>query len=480
MAFNTLEYLRDGKVDFVYHQTPYDREHLIGSIRHAPNRVEIINGFLDKLKDDLPSYCFHIIYDIKEFAKEAYELLDVTILSPSMLKDIFYNSTYGKELLKDHLDYFLTKENDDLYLEIIAEYAIKTNDQELLHRLSRHRNLHIRYLFMCYLITDHPELLKIIYDDIAKYTTEYTYEEYEQLTLIPELMNPEDISSLAVKLLEADQQEEYDKLKQYIVKEYKQNYLASKLLRSDPFRKSHHVAEKQAAFKKDAEILFKTSKDYRYEIYRYHSNLISKQLIEEFAEKIKYFARDEINFDLNGVYLVGLGDLLEKWIQKYLALSKRKDYEYLGSGTTCACYRIGDYAFKLVKTKWSYEDVICPNLYLIAKNYEEIYIRDRNGVVRGGIEVQKYLSRTTDGIDMKYFGYFDNALEKLGYRRTDTLTHGVCGENTMLLDTFMDADCPDPRRLPVWFKQYPIVLIDRDRIYPKDKTYIKQLTNSNY
>jgi len=38
-----------------------------------------------------------------------------------------------------------------------------------------------------------------------------------------------------------------------------------------------------------------------------------------------------------------------------------------------------------------------------------------------------------------------------------------------------DADCPDPRRLPVWFKQYPIVLIDRDRIYPKDKSYIKSV-----
>ena len=45
----------------------------------------------------------------------------------------------------------------------------------------------------------------------------------------------------------------------------------------------------------------------------------------------------------------------------------------------------------------------------------------------------------------------------------------------MLLDTYRDADCPNPEKVPVWFRQYPLVLIDRDRIYPKDKIYIKQL-----
>ena len=45
MAFNTLEYLRDGKVDFVFFFFSYDYEHLIENVRKAPNRIEIINGF---------------------------------------------------------------------------------------------------------------------------------------------------------------------------------------------------------------------------------------------------------------------------------------------------------------------------------------------------------------------------------------------------------------------------------------------------
>ena len=87
MAFNTLDYLRDGKVDFVFRCTPYDYEHLIKNVRKAPNRIEIINGFLSKLKKELPSFCFAIIYDIPEFAEEAYKLLDMKKVTPEMLKD---------------------------------------------------------------------------------------------------------------------------------------------------------------------------------------------------------------------------------------------------------------------------------------------------------------------------------------------------------------------------------------------------------
>ena len=82
MAFNTLEYLRDGKVDFVFQCTPNDYEHLIENVRKAPNRIAIIHGFLSKLKVDLPSFCFSVIYDIPEFADEAYELLDIKNVTP--------------------------------------------------------------------------------------------------------------------------------------------------------------------------------------------------------------------------------------------------------------------------------------------------------------------------------------------------------------------------------------------------------------
>ncbi|MBR3211142.1 MAG: hypothetical protein IKF71_04325 [Bacilli bacterium] len=498
MAFNTLEYLRDGKVDFVFHCTPYDYEHLIESIRKAPNRIEIIHGFLSKLKVDLPSFCFSVIYDIPEFADEAYELLDIKNVTSDMLNNLLNNSPLGLKVLYENFDTFLSFNGDPKYFECIVKYAFDSKNNQLIHMLSRYHDLHIRYLFMDYIIKNHPEQVDEIYDDITKYTTSITYELNEQITLLPQLMNPDDISKLAVALLTNNREKDYKKLKDFILNNYKYNYLASQLLTDewivDP--DSHRVlndpnkAKKIYIFSEDADTLFSTSADYRFSLYLRHKDMISRELLDNFASRLKCFLdttrQDPTKYsilgtpeerDLELIYNCGLGNLLEEWTEKYMELSQSKEYGFVGEGTTCSCYRIGDYVIKLVKTKWSYEDIICPNLYLIAKNYEEIYLRDKDGKVKGGLEVQKYLTRSAKDIDPNYFRYFDLALDRLGYRRTDTLTKGSCGENTMLLDTYRDADCSNPEKVPVWFKKYPLVLIDRDRIYPKDKAYVKQLSN---
>ncbi len=486
MPFNVLEYLKDGKVDFVYHRTPYDYKSLIELVRKAPDRIEIINGFLPKLKKNLPSFCFDVVYDIPEFADVAYKLLDIRNVTPNMLGNALYNSPIGLKILYEHFDTFLNGTLEGNYFSYIVKYAFDSNNRELLHKLSRYSDLHIRYLFMKYLIKNHPEQIDIIYDDITKYTTSVAYEPYEQLTLLPRLMKPEDISSLAILLLNSGREKDYQKLKDFILRDYKYNYIASELLANNHFivdPDTHEILsdpnkeKKEKAFSEDADALFKTSADYRFAIYLRHKAMISEQLLNDFAHRIRYYLDEGKTWELESIYRQGLGILLEEWTEKYMDLSKSKDYGFIGKGTTCSCFRIGDYVIKLVRTKWSYEKEICPRLYLIAKNYEEIYLRDKKGIVCGGLEVQKYLTRSAENIDPKYFRYFDLALDRLGYMRTDTLTGGTCGENTMLLDTYRDADCPNPERVPVWFRQYPLVLIDRDRIYPKGKTFIKQLSS---
>lgn len=480
MAFNIIEYLRDGKVDFVYNLTSYDYNHLISLVRKQTNRIEIINGFLPKLRENLPNFCFDIIYDIPEFADEAYKLLNVKNVTAEMLGNMLNNSPLGIKILYENFDIFF---KDLKYFEYVTKYAFDSNNRELIHRLSRYSDLHIRYLFMDYLIRNYPDQIDVIYDDITKYTTSITYEPYEQLTFLPQLMNSLDISKLAVLLLVNKREQDYEKLKDFILKNYKNNYLASELLEHkyiiDPNPHSllinHDQKHKENTFDKDANTLFMTSADYRYAIYLRHSVKVKEELINDFANRIRYYLKEEKDYNLDNIYSYSLGQLLEDWTEKYMDLSENKDYGFVGKGTTCSCYRIGDYVMKLVKTKWSYENEICPNLYLIAKNYEEVYLRDNKGIITAGLEVQKYLIRKANGIDSKYFRYFDLALERLGYMRTDTLTNGTCGENTMLLDTYRDADCPNPEKVPAWFRQYPLVLIDRDRIYPKDKTYIKQL-----
>jgi len=470
MAFFALDYLKNGKVDFLDRLTDYDKKHLIDSIRESKNRVNIINGFINILKDDMPYFCYDIIYDIPEFSDIALEIVRIDVINYNKLDSILSNTYYGDRLLDQYLDYFINK--DDEYIRVISKYALNNNKVLLINKLSRNSNLHVRYIFMEYLINNNISMLDSIYDDISKYTTSITYEENEQLTLFPKLINVKDISNLAYLLLKNNRLKDYYNIKEFILREYKANYLASLLLGND----------QEKEFIKDSDRLFDSSIDSRLSIYldNRYSKYIKKELLDKLNRIVNCFHKDKYDYDLLMTYMMGLGKQLEEYVDKYLEYSRRKDYEYVGGGTTCSCYRIGDYAFKLVKTKWSYEDIICPDLYLIVKNLEENYLRDGRGIVKAGLEVQKYLSRRADNLDIRYFHLFDQELNRLGYKRTDTLTKGSRGENTMLLDSYKDADCDNPERLPEWFKEYPLVLIDRDRIYRKDNKCIKQLRSGGY
>lgn len=483
MAFNSLEYLECGNVDFVHRATLYDKDTMISSIRKSPRKLEIINGFLNKLKDSEVSFCIKIIYDMEEYKEVALDLLNKTgiyFFKNEQVYNILTKTSWGKEFVINNL--YELMENEKGNIDIIIRCALDSYDVDssLVDFLSLHKDLHIRYLFMNYLVSFYPKLINKIYDDITKYLTSYTHKEFEQLTFLPRLMEDKDISDLAVNSIFLEDKTIWLKLKEYILNNYDSNGLAEKLLAFNSGKEKNMILESE--FKKDSERLFKTSRNFKFSIYRSFSKNVSKELLEDFYNKIKIFdynGKIKENWKLSSIYFHGLGDILEKCVDKYLSLSKDQSYSYVTSGSMSACYKIGDYAFKLCTHKWSYEDVICPDLYLILKNLEEYFVRDSKGIVQAGIEIQRFLTRDAKNIDSKYFNMFQKELSRLGYYVNDSLINGPCGDNCMLLDSYKDADCYNPELLPDWFKEYPIVLIDRDRIYEKGNTFIKQL-NQKY
>lgn len=495
MAYKIIDRLRDGDFDCIESVSISQKNRVVSDIRKAPDRIPIIREILSEYIDEYPGFCFEIICDIPEFAEEAFKTFDHKRISVESLNSMLYNSPVGVKLISEKAEELAVVEE---YFEIALRYVFDTNNRELMKKLSMYPDLHIRFLFMSHLILRHPEEIKKIYpEDFSKYVTSVSYEKGEQLTFCPKLMDARDISILAIYFLIKNREEDYIKLKDYILANYDYNYLGSELMGSrwivDPlthaFTRDDNKELKIEAFNKDADAIFKTSMDFRFPLYLKYRDRINNELIKEFEGKLKYFLEAERDIsdylpllynnpteeELDGVYRNGLGNQLELWAEKYMDNSKSKEIKFLGKGSTCSCYRIGDYVIKLVRFKWSYEDVICPNLYLIAKNYEEILIRNLDGVVVGGLEVQKYLSRTSQGLDPEIFKKFDEELHRLGYKLNDDLIDGPCGDNTLLLDSYRDADYYNPEFLPDWFKKHPLVLIDRDRIYPKDLKYYRQL-----
>ena len=481
MAFNTLEYLKEGKVDFVFSLPSYDYDNLIEYVRKASNRIDIINGFLDKLMDKKSDFCLKIIYDIEEYKFETSKLLakyGYSFFDSKRLKNVLYNTSWGRDFIKNNLEELISCDDKSIY--VIFKYIFEDIDKnkDFIELFYVHEDLHIRYLFMKHIITHNPKLINEIYGDIANYLIDEPL--YKQLSFIPELdknelMDVKDASSLAVQCLSVNDKENWIKLKEYILSNYKENSIASSLLFYGNSKQENLF---ESEFIKDSDRLFKTSLDYRFSIYRNYGKNVSKELIDDFYNKVKYFKNDKTlreNWTLDTVYFRGLGTILEECVLKYLELSKDKTYEYLTSGSMSSCYRIGDYVFKLCKQKWSYEDIICPNLYIILKNLEEYFSRNEKGVVNAGIEIQKYLTRSAKSIEPKYFQKLTSELDRLGYFCTDSLINGKCGDNCMLLDSYKDADCENPEELPDWFKEVPLVIVDRDRIYEKGRSYVKQL-----
>ena len=481
MAFNTLEYLKEGKVDFVFNLTSYDYNNLIEYVRKDSDRVNIINGFLYKLMDKKSDFCLKIIYDMEEYKIETSKLLlkhGYSFFDSKRLKNVLYNTSWGRDFIKNNLEELISYDDKSIY--VIFKYIFEDIDKnkDFIDLFYVHKDLHIRYLFMKHIITHNTKLINEIYGDITNYLIDEPL--YKQLSFISELdknelMDVKDASSLAVQCLAVNDKENWIKLKEYILSNYKENSIASSLLF---YGNSKQEDLFKSEFIKDSDRLFKTSSDYRFSIYRSFSKNVSKELMDDFYNKVKYFKNDKTlkeNWTLNTVYFHGLGTILEECVDKYLELSEDKTYEYLTSGSMSSCYRIGDYVFKLCKQKWSYEDIICPDLYIILKNLEEYFSRNEKGVVNAGIEIQKYLTRSAKSVESEYFQKLNSELGRLGYFYTDNLIGGKCGDNCMLLDSYKDADCDNPEDLPDWFKEVPLVIVDRDRIYEKGKSYIKQL-----
>lgn len=480
MAFYPCDYLKQGKTDFLFRLTDYDHELIIQDIRNNESKNDIIKGFLPILKDELPIFCFNIIYDNDEFIDEAKELFDklytLDNINENLLKEIILNGKLGEIILKENLTKIITKfENSNfVFFKLFNDFD---NNFKTLKELSLHNNLHIRFKFMKYLINNHSNKISVFYDDITKYFTKYTE---EKLNSNNELMDADDISRLALTILENNQDYNlYLKVKDFIFKNFKNNFLLKYLLEYKEKKiddNSYTLISNTIGieeFKKDANKYFETASSGKLYVLEKYEEYISKELIDNFKYYLSFFEKkNSIDLNYRRIDNYGLEKLLKQYIDKYLSLSKDKTHKYISSGTTASCYKIGDYVFKLINRKWSYEDIICPNLYLILPNLEENLVRNNDNTVIAGIEIQKYLQKSVKTVPKEIFKQYEQELLNLGYYTTDSLRGGVAGDNTRLLDDYKDSGNLNP---PDWFKEYPVVLIDHDRVYKKENKKPKQL-----
>ena len=479
MAYDPVERLRVGNVDFLLDGgfTTYDTESLIKRIRGLSDKNEIIKAFLPKLIKYQYFFCFEIIYDMDEFESETKKLLsskhkEYFKFNTEKIDNLINKTSWGEKYIFQNIDnIFIEDETNRMNIIITFIYEKSNMSKKWINLFLKNKDMHKRALFLKSLIKLYSKEASIVlknFEDILEYKPGVG----EQMMLFPPKIDDRDLSEIVIECLNSSVDRIiFENLKNYLLKNYSKNDVAEKLL-SPKQVEDRNLGE--SIFKENADELFLTSRRQQYLILTHYSELISKQIMKEYKNILRLDqaikkSNKYYRSPFYEIYAHELGEHLKQVVDKYLSLSKKDRISYLMQGSMSSSFKIGDFVLKIGRGKWSYEDVICPNVYLILKNLEEYFVRDKDGIVVANLEVQPYLGRKSTNLSDDYFHQFHKDLRDLGYYTDELRSRESFGDNFGLLNSYKDADCKDPEKLPEHFKKMPLVLYDRDRVFKVGK-----------
>lgn len=449
-------------VSFLASLTRYEKDKIAEDIRNTLSRDEILAVSFKSLEEKFADFLFKIIFDMDEYEQYCINYLnnnfiilnDGRFLSNCFLGDCKWAVDYLKNNIKR------LKELDSEIIFIILRYACEVNDKEILKLLLNSDDLELRGIAMVEFMLMSPYRFISYYEDLIS-----AFIRKDENGNICELVDEKYVSRIAYDILyNSLGMDKYEEVKDFILANYQFNSLAERLDGVNVDGEFGIEPERYLdVLFKDMDEMFRTSRSYKYSLYVNYSDKISESLRRKFYDAIKSFIQIDEEVVAH-IFKVGLGDKFLEFTKKYMELSTgAKVVLDAGMGSSTRAFIVGDYVVKCSYKKWI--STRCPDLYLIAKNYEEEIVKSHFGSVIGALEVQKYYKRPINPKNQKLVGKFYSALESLGYVFDDNVTGLNNTPNIFYLDDYREADCDNPEKLPKWYKKSPIVLVDRDYVY---------------
>ncbi|MGM9834159.1 MAG: hypothetical protein ACI31M_00040 [Bacilli bacterium] len=428
-------------------------ESFISDLIKSKDYSKKINDLMSR--PNTKSECENLLND------EIFFILNDNIL----LMNFLCECDWAKDYLKDNFDRFVCNDYYTSTVYTITKWAVRFGAQDILDMLAYHMNLNVRAEFMKTIFLEYRSLIEKFYkDDICSYFVN------KDSSGVVEKMQEKDLSMIAYSLFDYCFNDKlYTDIKEFIFENYETNHLSQyimDLLAENDFEPDiFHCYEE---LMKDINRYFKTADNYKYELIKRFGDNITTPEKDEYLFVYNYVFY-EMKCDIEGKIMVlnlllcNLRDRYLQLVNKYYKQSQSKNIIFKGAGSTSFSIQIDDKILKFSNMKYISKYNV-PEVFLIIKNYEYYEIRDIEGI-KETIEVQQCLTKPFVEHDDEMEIYFRTELYNMGYILEDYLYRNGKA-NCFYLDDYHDANCSNPEDLPEWFKERPLVLVDRDLVIP--------------
>lgn len=370
----------------------------------------------------------------------------------------------GRNYIINNFDTIIDKVSD-LDSFIFLCYRSFIDDKTFIEYIAYHKRIDIRASFMLNVSECEKRKLGDYYPNISDYLVNR-----DDDGNITEIIDEDIISTITANLLDCVYDRDlFRELKEFIFSNYKYNHLLNKMHVIDKDNNTNDLFHVYEEITSDIERLYRTSSNYKLEFLSQCRELVPDNLRASMDKLLDVFKdRREI---IEEIFAKDLGDNFRQCINMFASMSENPIVEPGESGTVCWTFIAGDFLVKYITSSHSVygPDYEVPRCFLINKPYREITSHNNNGYFLGKLEVQARLFEPLREDQKDIFELFEKELERLGFF-CDDLKPCNGKYNVYRLRDYHDADTEDPESLPDWFKENPYVLVDRDCVYPIEKS----------
>lgn len=478
---NVVDFFHNGDINTIYKNlTITDFIESINKIKQEEDYISIYKKIIPKLINI--NFDFRILFNIIYNIEELHELTLCIInknesvlkhLSSNQIKYLLDKTNWGKNIILDNIELILNRKLEkNQKLDIIVQYYLNNNNIDfILDKFIYKYNSNLRIDFINKIlkydkekIINNKNIMKtIIYENPLNCI--FKQESIINIEEKPKIISHDNLILLLKSYIDNNVPiENIYYLCDIILKRYPQNNISQILINNNKPEIKKYLID-------HLETIFNTSIINKAKILDIFYKELPRSLIDKYKILIKMLkdVKSKTNehliyYKYNIIINYNLTNQIYNIINKYLNKSNNKSFKFLNKGTTNHVFQVGEYVLKISDYRYCKN---CPKHFRIIKNEERIVINDNNQTPIFYIEVQKLLNQNKTKITKKLIYKLFKDLQKDGITTTDPLTLEYNPNNFAFLNNYKDAyiDNNNSYKLPDYFKENPLVLIDNDLIY---------------